>query len=242
MNELETGYHVKQYQYIYRSTEVFVDWLENKGFLRGGGVKSCVLDMACGAGSNTMYMANRHDNIKFVGLDIDKECIDYGNIVKGQYSKYNNYELYVGDWFNLETKWRKKFDGIISFQTLFMFPDYQKALRQLIDLEPDWIAVSSLFYEGDIEYTNQFRDYYRSSGNQEYTDYYYNIHSMIRYRKFMGEMGYSNFIYMPFEIDIDIPKTDNMDIGTYTIRTVEGKRIQVSAGLMMPWYFVVSYK
>lgn len=39
MNELETGYHVKQYQYIYRSTEVFVDWLENKGFLRGGGGK-----------------------------------------------------------------------------------------------------------------------------------------------------------------------------------------------------------
>lgn len=39
MNKLEEEYHVKQYQHIYRSTEVFVDWLENKDFLRGGGAK-----------------------------------------------------------------------------------------------------------------------------------------------------------------------------------------------------------
>lgn len=33
-----------------------------------------------------------------------------------------------------------------------------------------------------------------------------------------------------------------MDIGTYTIKTEEGKRLQISVGLMMPWYFVVAYK
>lgn len=58
----------------------------------------------------------------------------------------------------------------------------------------------------------------------------------------MKTLGYQNFEYMPFEIDIDIPKTDSMDIGTYTVKTVEGKRIQISAGLMMPRYFVVAYQ
>lgn len=29
-------YHIRQFQNIYRSTEVFVEWLEEKGFLGGG--------------------------------------------------------------------------------------------------------------------------------------------------------------------------------------------------------------
>lgn len=241
MDKLAEKYHVKQYQHIYRSTEVFVDWLENKELLTWGGGQNRILDMACGAGANTLYMADRHENIQFIGMDIDKEFVDHGNKMIQLRSKYGNCELCVGNWFGIEDKWRDKFDGIISFQTLFMFPDYREALDKLIDLHPNWIAVSSLFYEGEIEYTNKFRDYYRPSEGEEYTEYYYNVHSMVCYRKYMEERGYKNFDFIPFEIDIDIPKTDSMDIGTYTVQTIEGKRIQISAGLMMPWYFVVSY-
>lgn len=41
-----------------------------------------------------------------------------------------------------------------------------------------------------------------------------------------------------FEIDIDLKKTDSMDMGTYTIMTAEKKRMQVSGAIMMPWYFI----
>lgn len=54
----------------------------------------------------------------------------------------------------------------------------------------------------------------------------------------MEAHGYYNFYYEQFEIDIDIPKPQHKDIGTYTIRTEEGKRLQISAALMLPWYFV----
>ena len=47
---------------------------------------------------------------------------------------------------------------------------------------------------------------------------------------------------MPFEIDIDLPQTDNIDIGTYTVKLENKKRIQISAALMMPWYFIVASK
>lgn len=40
MNRVEEEYHVQQYKHIYRSTEMFVDWLENRGFLGGGGGKT----------------------------------------------------------------------------------------------------------------------------------------------------------------------------------------------------------
>lgn len=243
MKKWEEEYHTKQFLQVYRSTEIFVNWLENKGFLcEEGGAKTTVLDMACGAGANTLYMANRHSEIQFVGMDIGKEYIDYGNTMIMKHSKHKNCELHEEDWFNIDSKWINVFDGIVCFQTLFMLPDYQAALKKLIDLHPNWIAVSSLFYEGEIEYINKFRDYYRPSGDKNYTDYYYNYHSMVRYREYMEEMGYCKFEYIPYEIDIDLPKNDNMDIGTYTIMTKEGRRMQISGGLMMPWYFVVAYK
>lgn len=215
--------------------------VREQGIFMGGG-QNRVLDMACGAGANMLYMGNRHENIQFVGMDIDQEYINYANQVVDDYSKYNNCKFYIGDWFNVDPKWINTFNGVISFQTVLMFSDYREALSKLAALHPDWIAFSSLFYEGDIEYVNKFRNYYRPSDGKEYTECYYNIHSTIRCREFMKELGYCNFEYMPFEIDIDIPRTDSKDIGTYTVKTEEGKRIQISGGLMMPWYFVIAYK
>ena len=60
-------------------------------------------------------------------------------------------------------------------------------------------------------------------------------------RDYLKTLGYEKFEYIPFEIDIDLPQTTK-DIGTYTIKSEEGKRIQISAGLMMPWYFIVASK
>lgn len=40
-------YHERQYEHIYRSTEKFVDWLEQLGYLSDEGTQS-ICDMACG--------------------------------------------------------------------------------------------------------------------------------------------------------------------------------------------------
>ena len=92
--------------------------------------------MACGAGANMLYMANRHENIQFVGMDIEPKFIEYANQMLGKNSTYGNCKFYTGDWFDMEPKWIDAFDGIISFQTLLMFPDYMKAISNTqINLE-----------------------------------------------------------------------------------------------------------
>lgn len=234
----DNDYHRKQYENVYRSTEKFVEWLENLGYLDTE-VKQNICDMACGGGANVFYLSNRFKNSYFTGIDLSQQLVQYGNAILKEKS---NCRLYQGDWFQLETKWREKFDGIISFQTLSWLPEYQESLRNLSLLNPKWIAVSSLFYEGDIEYTIKLKDYYRASNNKEYEEAYYNIYSLPRVREYLKKLGYYKFNSMPFEIDIDLPKTESMDIGTYTIKKEDGKRIQISAALMMPWYFVVASK
>ncbi len=238
MKRYEEQYHLSQIEHPYRSTEIFINWLEKHKLFQ----RSKILDMACGAGANTLYMANRFKDSQFVGLDVNEELIICGNNQIEKNSFYGNCRLYKGDWFNPDNKWIGVFDGIISFQTLFMFPEYKEALKMLTKLQPKWIGLSSLFYEGKIEYTNKFRNYYRPSECKEYTDTYYNIHSIPLFKEYMNTLGYSRFEYIPFDIDIDLPKIDSLDIGTYTIKTEDGKRIQVSGGLMMPWYFVIAYK
>lgn len=236
MKKWEIEYHIKQMDHPYRSTEKFVDWLEELGFMGKG---NWILDMACGAGANTIYMANRFRNDWFVGVDYNEEYIDYGNSQIKKRVKYNNCKLIEGDWFDLNIDWKP--DGIIGFQALSWFPEYEKPLKALAALNPGWIAVSSLFYEGDIDYSIKLKNYYRAAENS-YEEMYYNIYSLPRVQKCFKEQGYNNFKFIKFEIDIDLPRPDTMDIGTYTINTEDGKRIQISGGLMMPWYFVVAYK
>lgn len=236
MKEWEIEYHVKQMDHPYRSTEKFVDWLEEMGFLGRG---EQIIDMACGAGANTMYMANRFKKDQFTGVDYNGEYIDYGNTQITERVRYHNCKLLQGDWFDLNPD--EKPNGIISFQALSWFPEYEKPLTALAELNPRWIAASSLFYEGDIDYSIKLKNYYRGEENS-YEESYYNIYSLPRVQKHLKEQGYGNFNFIRFEIDIDLPKPDTKDLGTYTIKMEDGKRLQISGGLMMPWYFVVAYK
>lgn len=234
---MDIDYHCKQYVKAYRSTECFVGWLEKLGYLNKSVQNIC--DMACGGGANIAYMGNRFKSSFFTGIDLSDELIEYGNRrLEGR----NNCRLYQGDWYNLDKKWIGKFNGIISFQTLSWLPEYEKALNILAMLNPEWIAISSLFYEGDIEYIIKIKGYYRPSANKEYEEAYYNIYSLVRIEKCFKQLGYSQFNYVPFDIDLDLPKPESLDIGTYTIKTEGEKRIQVSGALMMPWHFIVASK
>jgi ubiquinone/menaquinone biosynthesis C-methylase UbiE len=194
-----------------------------------------------GGGANSKYLADIYTNSQITGIDLDDQNVEIGNKVIKE-SGTENLKLYQGDWYNLDIKWKNKFDGIISFQTLSWLPEYNEALSQLAKLNPEWIAVSSLFYEGEIEYTNKLKDYYGSSDGKTYVEYYYNIYSIPHVRQCFKKLGYSKFEYIPYEIDIDLPKQDSMDIGTYTIKTETGKRLQISAAMMLPWYFIVASK
>ena len=84
-------YHKQQIEHIYRSTEVFIDWLEKYKFIEREKELN-VLDMACGCGANTMYMANRFKDSQFIGMDINEDFINYDGIkvfINGRYVEFS---------------------------------------------------------------------------------------------------------------------------------------------------------
>lgn len=226
-------YHYGQYRKTYRSTEVFIDWIGNKIEK-----SQSVCDLACGGGANLHYMAKKYPNVKFEGIDIEPNNI---NIAKTMITE-SNVEVFCGDILNLPDALINKYSGITCFQTLSWLPEYNNAIRSIARLNPDWIAISSLFYDGNVEYKIEVSDYTRKENNSDRMQSYYNIYSIPRIKELFRELGYNHFEYKSFDIDIDIEKTVSDGLHTYTRRMEDGSRIQISAGLMLPWYFIIASK
>jgi hypothetical protein len=54
---------------------------------------------------------------------------------------------------------------------------------------------------------------------------FYNIYAVPQIKQQFEDYGYDYFSYAPFEIDVDLPKPVSKDMGTYTVRLENGKRL-----------------
>lgn len=233
----DLAYHLRQFDKVYRSTEMMVQWLEDSGagYFKTG-EPQYICDMACGCGANLAYLASKYPETRFLGIELEEKLVLEGN----KRLSFSNAQIIQGDWFQLDRSLTNKFNGIISFQTLSWLPGYKEPLRCLADLNPEWIAISSLFYEGDVDYFIEVNDY--TENESDYKELRYNIYSLVRIKKCFESLGYKKFEYIPYDIDIDIEPVNKMGRGTYTRKMADGKRIQISGGMMMPWYFIVASK
>lgn len=212
-------YHRQQFLQPKRSTVAFEKFLSSKTSIDGK-----VLDLACGGGAVDAYIASLHKNVSITGVDLIGESFSL-------FDKYidsdlkDRVTLETGDWYHLDKKYIGEFDGVISVQSLSWLENWKVPLEKIIELNPKWMAFSSLFYEGKIELQIKAMDYERCDEIGDHEETFYNIYSIPIIKDFLAEKGYSVFAYEPFEIDIDLPKPKHNDFETYTIKTEEGKRL-----------------
>ena len=106
-------------------------------------------------------------------------------------------------------------------------------------IEPNWIGMSGLFYEGDISCITEVFEHIKNR------KVYYNTYSIKELQRIAEDYGYEVTKAVPFQIDIDITKSSNLDImGTHTRTThgEKGERLQISGPLLLNWYFVLLEK
>lgn len=235
IDEIGLQYHMKQWESPKNSTESFEHFIKDE-FARS----KQVIDLGCGSGAATAYFAGNHKQIEFVGLDYSEELISIGNQIARD-KKIDNLTFSQGDWFNLSP--REGCDGVISLQTLSWLPEYQTPLAEIFNkINPQWIALSSLFYEGDITCWIEVEEHTRER------KCFYNVYSIPAIKRFCESHGYSVSKSTPFEINIDLDKPDNIDIlGTYTKHALTNdakgfERIQISGPLLMNWHMLLIEK
>lgn len=239
---LNTGddYHTKQFREPLRSTVAFCDWLEALGVLHNDS-RLKILDMCSGLGANIAYMKKRFPSCTFSGIDINPDLVERGNKYLDEL-KLSNCRLERGDLFDLDKRYIGQFDGITCYQTLSWLPEFQTPLVKMLELGPRWVGLTSLFFDGDVSCKIEVQDFSTPILGMSSKESFYNVYAIPQIKLLFESQGFDDFSYAPFEIDVDLPKPASKGMGTYTVRSENGRRLQISGPLLLSWYFVLGRK
>lgn len=234
IEKVDLNYHSRQYATPFRSTVLFCEWLEKLNCLNADS-KLQIADIGTGQGANIYHMSNKFRHCTYLGLDINTDLIETGNNFFKE-KKIHNCRLEYGDIYNLDAKHISNFDGVVSYQTLSWLPGYEAPLKAMMKLNPEWIALTSLFYDGEADCHIDVKNFIKDKNS------IYNIYSLPRIKEFLSRHGYSDIQTTPFNIDVDLAKPADKGMGTYTETLQSGDKIQIAGPLLMPWYFILARK
>jgi ubiquinone/menaquinone biosynthesis C-methylase UbiE len=190
-----------------------------------------VADACCGIGHLVYLLHERFPNATFTGFDETPYLIEQAKeLTKGM----DRVQFEVQDLYRLPKSYTKAFDIAICWKTLSWLPSYEEAMRVLMDMARAHIFVSSLFYDGDIEFEIKVRQYVKEQDSA----HFYNIYSLPRFDRFVRSLGAKKVEAVNFEIGIDLPRGDINHMGTYTIPLKNGGRMQMSGALAMSWKII----
>jgi len=201
-------------------------------YLSKGSVR--ILDACCGIGHLIYHLRQTSPDAHFVGFDETPYLIEEARKLLGDDPRI---QLEVDDLHKFAERNVDAFDVVICWKTLSWLPHYEDALHSLLKMTRSHIFISSLFYEGDIDYEIRIREHAKESGAQgQYT--FHNIYSLPRFERVAREAGARAIESIEFSIGIDIPRPPLDHMGTYTIPLANGKNLQMSGALPMPWKII----
>ena len=195
-----------------------------------------VLDACCGIGDLLYFLAQLNPNARFLGVDKAEFLIDEA---RTHFADNPNVTFEPGDIYALADQFgEKSFDVSVCKQTLSWLPSYDKPVEELMAVTRRAVFISSLFYDGRIDFETRVREYTTDAGRDGYNAFY-NVYSFPIFREFCLERGAKDVVGFDFNIGIDLPRPANGDrMGTYTVQLQSGERLQISGALLMPWKIV----
>lgn len=226
-------YHIRQWRETKESTKNFISFLGDKVM-----PNRSYLDLGCGGGAATFALSQKFVNSQWTGIDIDPKLTFLATNLSLE-SGAKNLVFFEGDLQHYQAS--NLFDGVVSLQTLSWLEDFKDPFHNILsNIKPNWFAVSSLFFEGNISAYTQIQEH----GTNRVL--FYNTYSIPLVRVEAEKYNYSLTKYEPFEIEIDLPKPANQNsMSTYTLRLSENEnksRLQVSGPILMNWYMLLFEK
>lgn len=224
---------VRQIDEPYHSTIAFEDFVRTRGGFRSGG---SVLDVGTGIGANLFYFRRKNPGSTFVGFDYNPDKIATGQWVRDHFGG-EGIALQTADIWNLPPEWTGAFDGVTVIHTLCVFKQIEPVLDRLLALQPRWLAINSLFYEGPLDVLIHIRSHEHPHIADDNPDGDFNIFSLTRLGDFLAARGY-RMASEPFYPPQPLPRPAGGSRGTYTMATELSERTQFSGPVHLPWRFV----
>lgn len=228
---LGAAWHTEQYAGPNRSTAHMREFVTR--VLDGERPPAEVLEAGCGGGAKMLHLAALFPAARWTGVDLYERALEIGR----KHLDPERFTLVRGDLMDLEGVFGpKRFDVSFSLMTLMNLEDYEHAVAQMLAVTRRWVFILSLFAETDIDAFVHLAG--RRTGAYEGLSEYYNVYSLPRFEEYCRGLGVAEIHAEPFAIDVDIPRPTHGGMGTWTERTADGRRLQFSGPVAMPWWFV----
>jgi len=190
-----------------------------------------IADVACGAGTLSYHISKLFPDAEFSLIDVNKSALELAsNVLKDVKKK----SIINGSIFDLSA-YAEKFDIVFCWMTLLALDKPKEALDQLLlsCKKGGKIYASSLFnFKQDVDVYAHFIDHSRDSG-KEGIFMQYNTFSLHTLDKWLAGKV-SSYKVHEFNPETDF-EYNGRGIGTYTVTTKEGNRLQISGGMLMSW-------
>ena len=193
-----------------------------------------ILDACCGIGHIDYFLNKISPSSDFLGIDQTTYLIEEA---KKLCKDHENIKFEVGDIYDLPKLYPKKFDITINWKTISWLPYYDEFMKALFKITKRNIFLSSLFYDGDIDFKIKVREYKKESGKNGFNSFY-NIYSLPRFKEFIFKLVAKKINVYDFEINKDLEKANNDVMGTFTEKLENGKRLQISGSVLMNWKII----
>jgi SAM-dependent methyltransferase len=218
-------FFTRQYDNEYESIKFIKNKLKDLLF-------ETICDIGCGSGSLCFYLS-KIMNIEYTGIDINERVL---KIAK----KYNKNSTFLKD--NILNpayiNYLKQKDLIISNQVLnIISPDKQnKFINIHFKYSKKYVVFFSLFTDSELEINIKINDPY----NDEIV--YYNIVPVNKIKKIAKTNNFNIESIDNFDIKKKIDKPFKKGRNTYTMETKNGKLLQFSDVIYMPWKLIILKK
>lgn len=193
-----------------------------------------ILDACCGLGQVLYFLSKISPRSTFLGVDQTSYLIKEAKVLC---QNKKNISFKTMDAYDLPAKYPKEFDISINWKTASWLPYYDQLLKSLIAVTKKHIFISSLFYDGDIDFEIRVREFRKEAGRDDYNAFY-NVYSFPHFKEFVYQLGAKDIEAHNFEIDFDIPKSPIDQMGTYTVKLKNNKRLQISGAIVMFWKII----
>ncbi len=190
-----------------------------------------ILDACCGIGHISRLLGAVSKTSRIVGFDIEDELIKVGKKLS---QSFDNVELHSEDIFQAIKHTENEYDIAVCWKTLSWLDYYEDLLTALVHSTKKYIFISSLFYDGDIDFSIMVREYKKDAGKDGFNKNY-NVYSLPQFKRFAFSLGVKSINVTDFNIKIDIPPPPIDEMGTYTICDIGGKRVQISGAVVQHW-------
>ncbi len=199
--------------------------------LRGRGLQPRrIADVACGGGGSSFHLVELYREAHYTLVDLNEEAIDMAR----ETMRGRNATCFVGDIYHLDLP-DNSFDLVVCWQTLSWIEQPEAALRELVRIcKPGAFVYASSLFESrhDVDVYSQVFDHTRPSSAHG-LHYVYNTYSLRSVRQWIDGLV-SELQLHEFEIPIDLDY-EGRGLGTRTVRLETGKRLQLSAGMLLNW-------